>query len=170
MNKSKFLQKEHERRICNLLLNLEKIKNIFQRYGNDKGEPDILYSINGKLIGIEVTTIYYNNEYAKFEWMTALGKEITLFNVNNINFNINYENEVYTRLRQNIKSKCSKKYIGIDESWLCLEERGPLTYYRILQHCINQIIIPRNNNFTKIFIITLGSSMFKKNYEAFRIF
>ena len=38
----------------------------------DDGEPDLIYSLDSRTVGIEVTTAYYDDGQAKAEWKLAL--------------------------------------------------------------------------------------------------
>jgi hypothetical protein len=37
----------------------------FLRHGEDDGEPDLLYSLDGKTVGIEIATAFYHNKQAE---------------------------------------------------------------------------------------------------------
>jgi hypothetical protein len=41
------------------------------RHGKDDGEPDLIYSLDSRTVGIEVTTAYYDDGQAKAEWKLA---------------------------------------------------------------------------------------------------
>lgn len=72
---SKQLQKQHERFVCNSLIETLNLKATFERNGNDLNhEPDTIYKVNERLLGIEVSTAYPNNVRAEQEWTRARGE------------------------------------------------------------------------------------------------
>ena len=52
------LKEQHERAIADQLLNELQFAGKFLRHGKEDGEPDVIYSINGRTVGVEVTTAY----------------------------------------------------------------------------------------------------------------
>lgn len=52
------LKEQHERAIADQLLNALQCDGKFLRRGKDDGEPDVIYSINGRTVGVEVATAY----------------------------------------------------------------------------------------------------------------
>lgn len=65
----------HERAIADRLLEeLHEACVSYLRHGADGLEPDQLYSIQGRCVGIEVCTAFYEERHAKGEWKFVNGK------------------------------------------------------------------------------------------------
>lgn len=71
---SKQIQKQHEKCVCDSLVETLNSNAIFERYGNDLDEPDCIYKVNERSLGIEVGTAYYSNLDAEQEWTLARGE------------------------------------------------------------------------------------------------
>ncbi len=66
LRKREEIKREHERAVADKLLKALEIDASFDKHGDpDKREPDLIYKIGGKTIGIEVTTAYYQQDDAK---------------------------------------------------------------------------------------------------------
>jgi hypothetical protein len=72
--KQKEVKEGHEKAIGNQLLRAVKLDGKFLRHGEDDDEPDLLYSLGGKTVGIEIATAFYHNRQAEIESQLALGK------------------------------------------------------------------------------------------------
>jgi hypothetical protein len=62
---------KHEIAIGNNLLKFLQCDSQLLRHGKDDGEPDLIYSLDSRTVGIEVTTAYYDDGQAKAEWKLA---------------------------------------------------------------------------------------------------
>ena len=73
------------------------------RHGKDDGEPDLIYSLDSRTVGIEVTTAYYDDGQAKAEWKLARvqvdGAKFSLDNADKL---------IASRVRQALSDKCPK--------------------------------------------------------------
>ena len=56
------------------MLRALKFDGKFLRHGKDDGEPDLIYSLEGKTVGIEIATAFYHNKQAEIESHLALGQ------------------------------------------------------------------------------------------------
>jgi len=65
------LKEQHEIAIGNALLTALGHSNKFIRHGLDGVEPDVVYSLAGRNVGIEIATAYYDQMHAKAEWQLA---------------------------------------------------------------------------------------------------
>ena len=72
--KQKEVKEGHEKAIGRQLLKALKLNGKFLRHGEDDGEPDLIYSLDGKTVGIEIATAFYHNKQAEIESQLALGK------------------------------------------------------------------------------------------------
>jgi len=69
------LKERHEEAVASDLLKTLGCEAKFLRHGDDADEPDVLFEKNGKILGIEVATAYYDDlQQAKTEWQIARGK------------------------------------------------------------------------------------------------
>ena len=67
------LKKQHEKAVCDNLLRTLGVGAVFVREGNDRDEPDVIYKVGERMLGIEVATAYHENSDAKQEWTVARG-------------------------------------------------------------------------------------------------
>jgi len=72
--KQKEVKKAHEKAIGRQLLKALKLKGKFLRHGEDDGEPDLIYSLDCKTVGIEIATAFYHNEQAEIEIAAGAGQ------------------------------------------------------------------------------------------------
>jgi len=68
------LKRQHEKAVADELLKTLEFESAFSRPGNDKNEPEVIYGKDGKTLGIEIATAYYDNSDAKQEWTLARGE------------------------------------------------------------------------------------------------
>ena len=57
--------------IADQLLNALQCDGKFLRHGKDGGEPDVIYSVNWRTVGIEVYTAYLGEGAARVDWDLA---------------------------------------------------------------------------------------------------
>lgn len=67
------LKEEHEITIADEFLKALGFTAKFIRHGKDGSEPDVIHSIAGQTVGIEIVTAYYDEGQAKAEWQLARG-------------------------------------------------------------------------------------------------
>ena len=72
--KQKEVKEGHEKAIGNQLLRALKVDGKFLRHGEDDDEPDLLYSLGGKTVGIEIATAFYHNRQAEIEIAAGAGQ------------------------------------------------------------------------------------------------
>ena len=173
MNTAKQLQKQHEKSVCERLINCLNLDAKFDRYGNDVNEPDCIYRVDEYLLGIEVATAYYEDIDAKQEWTLARGEREfpkrgyeerwggALKNPSDL---------ICTRIQKEIIDKCSKKYSGADKIWLCVEERAALSDEISMKECLELIQITKTSSFHAIYLLHLAPSHEGGNYKAFEIY
>ncbi len=146
----KELKEGHELAIGNQLLKALKLDGKFIRHGKDDGEPDLIYLIEGKTVGIEIGTRRYHNEQAKIESQLArgqlksgrLGKKIGVPN--------DQDKVIFSVLQQELNEKCLNSYSG-DEVWLCIDLQAPLLEISEAQEFVNAITVPAHHKFARIY-------------------
>src|SRR4051794_9182227 len=102
------LKRQHERAVCDRLLRNLCIGATFVRLGDDRSEPDVIYSHDGKTLGIEVATAYYDDAQAEREWSLARGKIITeKSGLVEIWSGENPDERIHARIQGELADKCS---------------------------------------------------------------
>ncbi len=143
--------KGHEKAIANQLLRALKLDGKFLRHGEDDCEPDLLYSLDGKTVGIEIATAFYHNEQANIESQLALGK----FKSGRFGTPLGVPNDqdkvVLSRAQWELNDKCSKSYSG-DEVWLCIDLQAPLLEVSEAEQLADAITIPARHKFARIYL------------------
>jgi predicted RecA/RadA family phage recombinase len=135
------------------------IKNLaptFVREGDHtKNEPDVIYSHEGALLGIEVATAYTDDSEAEREWGIARGKiEVPKDRGVRIWRGEEPDNKMCARIQQQIDEKCGRKpYSGVDRVWLCIDQIAGLSGDRdAVLACVKRLHIPTGHGFEKIFL------------------
>src|SRR5216683_3016330 len=135
---------EHERAVAQQLLEKLGITPTDERHGNpNKGEPDYICTINGKTVGIEVTTAYYSEEEARA--VAEIGEQPLKPDEMAIGEVIgDPDNEVCESIQERLDEKCAKTYKGVDEVWLCINVDATVTETDSLEDCVKNLEVPAN--------------------------
>lgn len=145
---AKFSKRDHEKYIANNLLKSLDSAYKFERMGDDKTEPDVIFKNAHKTIGVEVCLAYYDDSDAKQEWTLARGeREFSKegYELRHAGVIVEPDNLICSKIQGELADKCSKKYSGVDESWLCVEARAPLLDKESLNKCISKLDIPKSD-------------------------
>ena len=122
------LKKQHERGVCDRLLYALGVQASFERYGNERDEPDVIYRLGeGSTLGIEVATAYYDDADAKAEWTLARGVRPSPPDGIEARVFRSPDDLLCERAQQELLDKCAKRYSGADCLWLCIEQHGYFT-------------------------------------------
>lgn len=148
------LKRQHEIAVCNRLLNNLAVPAKFLREGDDHGEPDVIYSFQNQLLGIEVATAYYDDSQAEREWSLARGKiDASKESMIRIWSGENPHEKIFARIHNEIEDKCSRKYTGVDRLWLCVTQQAALSgEQRVVTACVERVVIPAEHGFEKIYL------------------
>lgn len=165
------LKEQHEEAVASNLLKTLGIEAEFLRHGNDATEPDVLFKQQGKILGIEVATAYYDDlQQAKSEWQIARGIIKLLPKTPFVIWRgSDFDETICKRIQQEIHDKCSRKYVGADFFWLCIEHRGFLSDYESVVNCLNGLHVPSNRLFDKIYILYQATTNDGGGFRAFEL-
>ena len=138
-------KEQHEKSVADDLLKKLAQRPVRDRPGNPtKGEPDRLYLIDEKTIGIEVVTAYYSEHEAKATAEAAAEKPIAPGEIRLGKWIGSPDDSICESIQENLNAKCAKKYSGTDETWLCLNVDAALTELDCLKECIDNLDVPEN--------------------------
>jgi hypothetical protein len=162
------LRERHEIAIADALLSVLGFGSRFLRHGVDGVEPDVIYEIDSRTVGIEVATAYCDSIQAKAEWQLARG--ISKFDSNGIakiGSWINSDKLISAQVQRKLDDKCSKSYSGVDEAWLCIEQHAPAVDVSETVELVARLKIPREHPFEQIY---LGSYANAGDGGGFRVY
>jgi hypothetical protein len=145
-------KQQHEMAVAEDLLKQLKIAPKDTRPGNpDKNEPDRLYRIDEKTIGIEVVTSYYSNDEAKATAEAAAEKPIAPDEIRVGDVFGSPDDSICESIQENLDAKSAKKYSGTDETWLCINADAVLTEMECIKDCVEGLDVPENP-FARIYV------------------
>ena len=151
----KFSKRDHEKYIATNLIKSLNLAYDFERMGNDKNEPDVIFKDKDKSIGIEICLAYYDNSDARQEWTLARGER----QFPSVGYEQRFggvivepDNLICSKIQAELNDKCSKSYSGVNESWLCIEARAPLLDKESLDKCIAKLEISKDSSFKHIWL------------------
>ena len=149
---SKELKHAREKAIGNQLLKALKLDGELLRHGKDGVEPDLIYSLEGKTVGIEISTAHYSEGTASVESKLARG-EIKRDPRRWVKLGVPNEPDkvMVSRFQGEINDKCAKHYSGVDEAWLCIEQRALLSTVADTEELVAAITVP-HNQFERIYL------------------
>jgi len=162
------LKEQHEIAIGNALLAALGYSSKFIRHGLDGVEPDVIYSLAGRNVGIEIATAYYDHMQARAEWQLARG--ILKFDsrgIARIGSWVDSDKLISAQVQRELDDKCSKNYSGVDAAWLCIEQHAPLTDVSETLDLVARLKIPREHPFEQIY---LGSYAHVGDGGGFRVY
>jgi len=171
MNSAKQLQKQREKCACDRLLNSLKLNAQFERHGNDIDEPECIYKFDDELLGIEVSTAYPDDRYAK-----RLREHISGERKFTDEGEWLFPNPIYPdklmkeRIQNRINDKCRKNYAGVDKIWLCIEEENPFSNETAVKNLMKAIKVPEKYCFHYIYLLYLTPTMEGRDYKSFKIY
>lgn len=142
----------HEKAVADELLGSLKIEPTDSCHGNpDEKEPDRLYRIDEKIVGIEVVTAYYTEQEAKITAEIAAEKPLAPDEIRTGEVIGGPDDAICESIQDALYEKCAKKYSGTDETWLCINADAALTEMAVIEECVKDLEVPENP-FTRIFV------------------
>lgn len=162
------MKEQHEIAIGNALLRTLQVSARFLGHGNDEKEPDLIFQIDGRRVGIEVATAYYDDNQARIEWQLARGIiKPGPSKMTNIGFWEAPDKLITARVQSELYDKCSKAYLGVDSTWLCIEQHAPGADVAETEQRVSRLNIPSNHGFERIY---LGFYAHAGDGGGFRVF
>lgn len=173
MRKREEVKLGHERAVADQLLEVEKINAAFGRAGDaNKKEPDVIYQIGGQVVGIEVATAYSDEAHAQDEWQIAAHErplapgEIRPGSAGIIG---NPDQVIRETVQEKLEDKCSKTYLGIEETWLCINMLAALSDAASVAECLKNLKVPEKHRFARIYLTYTAPQHEGGKYVAKRI-
>jgi hypothetical protein len=148
--KQKEVKEGHEKAIGNQMLRALKLDGKFLRHGDDDGEPDLLYSLGGKTVGIEIAAAFYHNRQAEIKSQLALGKLKSGRFGTPLGVPNDQDKVILSVAQWELNEKCANRYAG-DEVWLCIHLQAPLLEISEAEQLADAIIIPARHKFARIY-------------------
>ena len=148
--KQKEVKEGHEKAIGDQLLRALKLEGKFLRHGEDDGEPDLIYSLDDKTVGIEIATAFYHNKQAEIESHLALGKLKSGRFGTPLGVPNDQDKLILSRAQWGLNDKCLKSYSG-DEVWLCIDLQAPLLEISEAEQLADAITLPPSHKFARIY-------------------
>jgi hypothetical protein len=161
------LKEQHEVTLADEFLKTLGFKAGFVRHGKDGVEPDLIYSVTGQTLGIEIATAYYNEAQAKAEWQLARGIRKFVSRIMKMGVLWNPDKLIGVAVQREIDDKCSKRYSGVDVLWLCIYQHADLAEVWETEDLITRLKISSARPFEKIY---LGFYASTKDGGGFRVY
>jgi len=151
------IKQRHEKAVADQLLEVLKIAANFEAMGDPtRGEPDVIYAVAGKKLGIEVATVYYDNTDARDGWTLAAGeREFSPagYELRSGSTIVDPSSLMFRRIQTEVDDKCSKQYERADEVWLCLEVRTALLDNMKVRECVRALNVPAGHEFKRLYVL-----------------
>ena len=145
-------EEQHEKSVADDLLKKLEKRPVGDRPGNPgNNEPDRLYRIDKKTIGIEVVTAYYSEHEAKATAEADAEKPIAPDEIRVRKVIGSPDDSICESIQENLDAKCAKKYSGTDETWLCINADAALTELECIKECVDNLDMPENQ-FVRIYV------------------
>lgn len=165
---TKVRQHRHEKRTGDSLLCALGIQGEFLRHGDEKSEPDLLYSIAGQTVGIEVTSAYYDNNHASAEWRP----DPVVVTAGNPEWRPYWSDECSVGLlaasaQWQLTRKAGKPYRGADAIWLCLHCDGTINDVAEYETLAKNLRIPEAHVFQRLFLTAEANVLEWGGFRAF---
>jgi len=120
-------------------------------------EPDQIFSISGRRLGIEAGTVNPEDQYAKGLWgivrrgPVAKAKGFEVF-YRTSEKSPPVETMLRERIQQELDSKCVKRYLNVEEAWLCVQIHAVFERTWEIDEIAKCIQIPGKHGFDRIYL------------------
>lgn len=166
------LKRQHEKAVADELLRSLGVEPPFERLGNDKDEPDVLYKQGARTLGIEVADAYYDNSDARQNWEHARGNRQMPpegYEFRDGGILVNPDVLICKKIQSELDDKCMKQYQGADEVWLCINQQAELSDANSVKKCVQTLKIPSGHHFARIYLFYLSPLHDGGRYTAVRL-
>jgi hypothetical protein len=154
-------------------LEVEKLGATFERAGDaNQKEPDAIYKIGAKTVGVEVATAYYDEADAQDEWEIATGEHPLApgeIRPSSTCIMGNPDQMICEAVQEELEDKCSKEYAGCDETWLCINMDASLSDAAPVAECVKALEIPPEHKFARIYLTYTAPEQEGGKFIAIRI-
>ncbi len=119
-----------------------------------------------------MATAYPENGYAKKKWTLARGER----KFSEQGYEWLFDNPIYPdklmreRIQYEINDKCGKKYAGVNESRLCIEEDNPFSDEGSVKNLLKSIKVPEKHCFSHIYLLYLVPTSEGGGYKVLKIY
>jgi len=144
-------KRANEKNVAEKLVKLLFPNFVFDRFGNDKGEPDVIFKDRMRTLGVEVTTAYYED-----------------IDIGNISSVAEMDDKMCAVINRMVMKKATRKYSGFDKIVLCIEVKDPAGDEFSMVNCLLNSSIPVQHPFAEIYV--LSYTVDGGEYEVFKIF
>jgi hypothetical protein len=147
-------KEQHELAMGNELLEKLRYDAQFSRHGKDDGEPDLIYTRVGKPhLGIEVGTVYYDQDHAELEWRHTRVNQKRGPQSWKSGYREPYK-LIAVRVQRELNKKCQRSYSrkDIDAVWLYIDQRAPLADVAETDEMVRNLKMPEKHKFDRIFL------------------
>jgi hypothetical protein len=120
-------------------------------------EPDVLFILEGRKIGIEVATAWPTDSDARDHVTLEAGER----EFSECGFEMRSggtldapKRRSCERIQREVRDKCKKNYKGADEFWLCIRLRSPyLSMTRDIAECLREVVVPSGHCFARLYLL-----------------
>ena len=163
------LKRDQEKWVASSIINCLQLRDFyFDRMGNDINEPDVIFNSNGIMVGFEIASAYLDEECARFEWDYARGNRSDFGATSPLQINPKEKFSIFLQRLLYVKCKKSLEYTGVDQLWLGIEERNPLSNSNAIKSSLKSIQLPENK-FDQIHILHLSPLHEGGKYKVFTL-
>lgn len=167
------IKQGHEKAVADQLLKVLEVDATFERMGGaNQNEPDLIFKIGDKSVGIEVATAYYEESDAKDAWeIAACENPLAAGETRPRSGGVigNPDRTICERIQSELDDKCGKTYAGVDETWLCIEQGAALSDAKSTEDCLKSLKVPAGHKFARIYLSYDGPLHDGGGYKVVRI-
>jgi hypothetical protein len=147
------LKEQHEKSIGRNLVQLLRYRSKFIGRGVAGVQPDLIYSIADRTIGIEIATAYNDDDQAKVEWQLARGRlKPGTSRFIKLGSWTAPDKLIAARVQQELHDKSSKNYSKVDAVWLCIYQNAPIVDLSETLDLARALKLPLQHPFERIYL------------------
>ena len=152
------LLQECKMAVGNRLLSALGLTSCFLRFGlASQDEPELIYRVEDRTIGVEVTTAHCADQPALAEWKSGrervTPKPCDRHRVRSL---AGSDRLVGGGLQGVINKRLAKRYRNVDALWLCIEQQAGLADLHETKTLAALVTIPANHGFERIYFACIA--------------